>query len=342
MRRQIGQFFFVISLFLSFSVQSQVRKYTFQRPKMGSPFIIMAYTDDSLKLSAAIQKAYQQVDTLNQIFSDYSTTSEISLLCKNAKKGEWYTVSAELFKILDLSLKAAKVSKGAYDVTVGNVVKLWRKARKEHQYPNQQALNIALSKTGWRHIDLQKSDDSKTGKIRFHTEGVELDFGGIVKGYAAQKTIDILRAEGFSICLADAGGDLAMGENPPNTEGWSVGISLPQSDNQLLSKFLYLKNQVVATSGDMYNYLEINGKRYSHIVNPKTGVGLTHQRNVTIIAPDGALADWLATACSVLSIKKALRLVKQYRGADLLILENNKGKIKMYQSPDFSRYFFAH
>ncbi len=324
----------IFYLFTVFSITAQNRKYTFQRPKMGSPFIIVAYATDSLKLSEAVEKAYQRVDILNTIFSDYLETSEISLLSK-APSNTWQKVSPDLMNMLKISQKAAQLSNNAYDITVGNIVKLWRKARKEKKLPPTKDIELALSKTGFKHIEL----DTLNAQIRLNTEGVRLDFGGIVKGYAAQEVVRILKEEGFKYALVDAGGDLAMSEKPSDTEGWQIAVSLPNSENQLLPRFLSLKNQAVATSGDMYNFLEINGKRYSHIVNPKTGLGLTHQRNVTIIAPDGALADWLATACSVLSIKKALKLVKQFPNTDILILENKKGQIKKWESGGFSQYF---
>jgi FAD:protein FMN transferase len=325
----------IFYLFIVFSITAQNRKYTFQRPKMGSPFIIVAYATDSLKLSAAVEKAYQRVDILNAIFSDYLETSEISLLAKAPAK-TWQKVSLDLLNMLKISQKAAQMSDNAFDITVGNIVKIWRKARKEKQLPPKKDIEIALSKTGFRHIEL----DTLNAQIRINTEGVRLDFGGIVKGYAAQEAVRILKEDGFQYALVDAGGDLAMSEKTQNTEGgWQIAVSVPNSENQLLPRFLSLKNQAVATSGDMYNFLEINGKRYSHIVNPKTGVGLTHQRNVTIIAPDGALADWLATACSVLSVKKALKLVKRFPNTDILILENKKGQIKKWESAGFSQYF---
>ena len=326
-----------ILLFISVVSQAQYQKYTFQRPKMGSPFIIVAYAEDSIALSKAVEKAYQRVDTLNDIFSDYLETSEISLLCKNSTVGVWQKVSPDLLKILKISFNASKLSGGAFDITVGNVVKLWRKARKAKQIPAEVDINAALSKTGLDKVKI----DTINAQICFLTEGVLLDFGGIVKGFAAQEAVRILKENGFPYALIDAGGDLAMSEKPSHTEGWQIAVSLPNSDNQLFSQFVYLKNQAVATSGDMYNFTEIKGKRYSHIVNPKTGLGLTHQRNVTIIAPDGAMADWLATACSVLSIKKALKLISKMSNCEILILENKKGRIKKWQSKGFSQYFYS-
>ena len=320
-----------------FSMVAQTRKYTFQRPKMGSLFTIVTYADDSLALSKAVEQAYQRVDVLNAIFSDYSETSEISQITQSAVK-TWIKVSPDVLNMLKIAQKAARISDNAFDVTVGNIVQLWRKARKAKQLPAKKDIAIALSKTGFDKIDI----DTLMSQIRFNTEGVRLDFGGIVKGYAAQEVVRILNENGYPHSLVDAGGDLAMGTKPTDIEGcWQIAISIPNSKNELLPQFLSLKNKAVATSGDMYNFIEFNGKRYSHIVNPKTGLGLTHQRNVTIIAPDGALADWLATACSVLSTKKAVKLVKRFSYTEILILENKKGQIKKWKSDGFSQYFFS-
>jgi thiamine biosynthesis lipoprotein len=147
--------------------------------------------------------------------------------------------------------------------------------------------------------------------------------------------VDFCLKKGIEKVLVDAGGDLAMAaqEDKP----WKIGITIPNSE-ELIPQYLILQNHAVATSGNMYQFVEINGKRYSHIVNPHTGLGVTHQRNVTVIAPDGATADWLATACSVLSVKKALRLIKSMPNCELLMAEKQKGKLKMWQSQGFKQY----
>jgi FAD:protein FMN transferase len=310
------------------------QKYVFNQPKMGSPFIITVFARDTEGLQAAVNKAYIRVDELNGVFSDYDSTSEISKLAHTYRVWEWYAVSNDLYYMLKISLDAARASSGAYDVTVGNVVKLWRKSKKTKTIPSISERKSALLKTGWQHIKL----DEKTHKISFDTEGVLLDFGGIVKGFAAEVVVEILTLNKFPMCLVDAGGDLAIGNKPEN-EHWQIAISIPQSETELMPQMLNLKNQAVATSGDMYNNVLFEGKRYSHIVNPKTGMGLTHQRNVTVIAPFGNQADWLATACSVLPIKKAMKLVQKYPNTELLILEMQKGKIKSWQTSGFAKYF---
>lgn len=317
-------------LFMPILMFSQTSKFTFQRPKMGSPFVITVFANDSLAILPIIDKAFRRVDTLNQIFSDYLASSEINTVCR--KVHVWQPVSNDLYHLLKISEEAFTVSGGAFDVTVGQIVQVWRKARKTKMMPNKAILEEALQKTGFKNIEIDKNKPF----LRLNTEGVLLDFGGIVKGFAAQEVVDILTKNGLPNCLVDAGGDLAVGTK---TGGWKIAVSLPASDKKMMPRFLSLQNQSVATSGDMYQFFEHEGKRYSHIVNPKTGLGLTHQRNITVIAPDGAQADWLATACSVLPIRKAVRLIKKYPNTALLILENKKGQIKSVQSPNFEQYF---
>jgi thiamine biosynthesis lipoprotein len=332
---------------------------------MGSPFTMTVFADDSLALLPIIEKAFARVDELNHIFSDYDSTSEISRLCRekavytisqdSLEDGEGgQKLSDDLYLMIKRSLEASRLSNGAFDITVGHIVKLWRQARKSKSLPKAAELEKALRQTGWRKIRL----DTVHKKMSFYTarrtptRGVvgqkavlALDFGGIVKGFAAQEVSHILKENGYPICLVDAGGDMVLGNAPPlKSEGvhenkdafrrdsaWLIGLTSPQSD-VLMPQFLYLKNQAIATSGDLYQSVRIDGKTYSHIVHPKTGLGLTHQRQVTAIANDGATADWLATACSVLPIRKAKRLVKKIPHAALLILEKRKGKILIHKS----------
>jgi thiamine biosynthesis lipoprotein len=167
---------------------------------------------------------------------------------------------------------------------------------------------------------------------------MRFDFGGIVKGYAAQRVIDHLKSKNVFIALADAGGDIAMSNPPPGKNGWSIGINLPEQENELMDRKLELKNCSAATSGDVYNYILHNGKKYSHIIDPRSGYGITSQRNVTVIAKDGAAADWLATACSILSIEKALALAKREKAALLIAIIKDE-KIITYKTKNFDSYF---
>ena len=142
----------------------------------------------------------------------------------------------------------------------------------------------------------------------------------------------------IAAALADAGGDIVMSAAPQGSNGWTIGVNIPERQEELLDQSLLLQNKAVATSGDAYQYVEKDGKRYSHIIDPHTGYGVTFQRNVTIIANDGAIADWLATACSILPIKKAKKLAAKM-GAELLIAESKKDKIVFYTTKGFGLYW---
>jgi thiamine biosynthesis lipoprotein len=318
---------------------------------MGSPLNITLYSDDSVKANQIATEAYKIADSLNLIYSDYLENSELSLLSKKSGTNEFTKVSSALWDILNLSIKASKQSKGAYDITVGSIIKLWRKARKEKVLPEENILKNTLQSVGYQYVIL----DSTTHAVKLLQPNTQLDLGGIAKGYVAQVIVDFCAKQGIEKVLVDAGGDLAMkAPQPPEGEYsttnsatkipplgvrglFRIGITIPNSE-ELIPRYLILQNQAVATSGNMYQYVEIKGKRYSHIVNPHTGLGVTHQRNVTVISPDGAMADWLATACSVLSVKKALRLIKSMPNCELLMAEVRKGKLKTWQSAGFEAY----
>ena len=298
---------------------------------MGSPLNITLYANDSVKASQIATEAYKIADSLNLIYSDYLENSELSLLSKKSGTCEFTKVSPALWEMLNLSIKAAQQSKGVYDITVGSVVKLWRKVRKEKIFPEEKKLKNALKSVGYQNIIL----DSTTHSVKLLRANTQLDVGGIGKGYVAQIIVNFCKSKGIEKVLIDAGGKLVM--STQIDKPWKIGITIPNSE-ELIPRYLILQNQAVATSGSMYQFVEINGKRYSHIVNPHTGLGVTHQRNVTVIAPDGATADWLATACSVLSVKKALKLIKSMPNCELLMAEMQKGKLKMWQSEGFEEY----
>lgn len=303
---------------------------------MGSPFTITIYTGDSLKAAAAAALAFQLADSLNYILSDYIDSSEINRLSASSGKGKYIAVSPPLLDILLLAREASQLSNGAYDITVGPVVKIWRKARKQPQLPADDSVRAALEKVGYTYITI----DTMHKTVYLQKPGMQLDVGGLGKGFVAQAALDLIKSKGFGSAMVNAGGKIVTANAPGHQKGWLVGINQPGEKEDILPTMLSLQNMAVATSGDIYQYVELKGKKYSHIVDPKTGLGLTHQRNVTAIAADGTTADWLSTACSVLSIKESMHLIKKINGAALLITENRNGKIKKKTSPLFKTYYF--
>jgi thiamine biosynthesis lipoprotein len=168
---------------------------------------------------------------------------------------------------------------------------------------------------------------------------MQLDIGGLGKGFVAQAALDLLRERyGVAQAMINAGGKIVMGPAPADRQGWIIGINAPEEKERILPRMLVLQKIAVATSGDIYQYVEFNGRRYSHIVDPRTGIGLTRRRNVTAIAGDGATADWLATACSIMPFRQSLRLIRQFPGAALMVTEQRKEKIRARYSPGFEDY----
>lgn len=315
------------------SVSAQLKRFHFIENKMGAPFSIIFYHTDSLEALLLSKECFSIVDSLNDIFSDYSSTSEIAKLSLQSNLND-IKVSDELYELIALSKQAWRRAGKAFDITIGALTRLWRKAKAEKRFPSKKEIRQAKDQTGFSNVGY----DIFTRTISFKKQGIRFDFGGIIPGYAAQRVVDHLKSKSILHALADASGDIVMTNAPPGKKGWSIGINLPEEENELWDKKLELSNCAVSTSGDVYRFIIHNEKKYSHIIDPRTGYGVTSQRNVTVIAKNGATADWLATACSVLPIKKALRLVKREK-AELLIAVFQDERFVTYKSKNFDSYF---
>ena len=314
-------------------LQAQTRKFSYSEMKMGSPFNLIIVSTDSIKAKHLAQKSFQLVDSLSHIFSNYDSSSELSKI--NTSAGLLpYKMSATMLDLVQKSQYAYIQSKGAYDISIGTLSSLWRNARKTKLFPEASTVLATKKLVGLGQVKINK----RLGTIFLPVSSMQLDFGGIAKGYIAQRVIDYLKTSGIQQALADAGGDIVMSGAPLNQKGWLVGVNVPETTDDLLNKKLQLSNCSVATSGDVYQYIEKNGVKYSHIINPITGYGVTNLRNVTIIAKTGATADWLATACSILPIKEAKKLAISHQAA-LLITTLENGKLVFEATPNFKNYW---
>jgi thiamine biosynthesis lipoprotein len=301
---------------------------------MGSPFNILIYSSDSLAAANAAAEAFTYIDTLNQVYSDYLPNSELNLLCASSGSGEWFNTSETLFAIVKYAVECARLSGGSFDISAGPVTRLWRTARKNKTLPHKESINAALQRVGNRLIQL----DTIGKRVKLLQAGMQLDLGGIAKGETAQRTVDKLRTMGFSQVLVDAGGDIVVADVPPGVSGWKVAVNLPEQE-EWMERRLLLRCKAVTTSGDLYQYVEVGGKRYSHIVDPRTGWAITNSRNVTVIANEGLTADWLTKACTILPVDEALALVAKFQGAEVQIGQLENDKPVFYRSPGFEQCF---
>lgn len=275
-------------------------RYEFSHPQMGTVFRLVFYTEkDSAQAVGIARKAFDAVDSLNASMSDYLPESELNRLCATAGSGQVLRVSDDLWQILKLSDGFSQKSKGAFDVTVGPLTRLWRRARNLKELPDSSRVGEARELVGFQNLVFKKGK-----KIELTKAGMRLDLGGIAQGYAADRCLKILRQNGISRVLADAGGDIALGDAPPGESGWAVEIPDNSeglaSSQALIKRTLRLSNCGITTSGAAFRYLDVGGKRYSHIVDPRTGWGLTHRVLATVQAPNATTADAWATAISVL------------------------------------------
>ena len=218
-------------------------------------------------------------------------------------------------------------------MTVGPLVTLWRRARKERVLPNGTEIDIAKRLVDWRLVAI----DPVNRTVELKRAGMRLDFGGIAKGYIAQEVSRVLRDQGMTRSLVAVAGDIVAGDPPPDTEGWKVGVAPLDRPNGAPSRLLQLGKCAISTSGDAFQFVEIEGVRYSHIVDPKTGLGLTQRSSVTVVARDGATADALATAVSVLGAERGMKLIEGTDGVDVLIVLATEDGVTIRESKSFGQ-----
>ncbi|HJT77853.1 MAG TPA: FAD:protein FMN transferase, partial [Gemmataceae bacterium] len=285
-------------------------------------FKIILYAADRAAADAASKAAFARVAALDAMMSDYRPDSELMRLCHKAGGGPVH-VSDELFFVLSRAQEVSRISDGAFDVTVGPVVKLWRRSRRSGQLPDPDELKHALARVGWQKVRL----DAKAHTVQLLVPGMQLDLGGIAKGYAADEALEELERHHVTRALVAASGDIAVSGPPPDADGWKVGIAPLEDDNAAPKRYLMLKDAAVSTSGDAEQYVEIGGKRYSHIVDPKTGIGLVGRMSATVVARHGVMADSLTKVVAVLGERGLAIIDKLGEGtAALLVRKTDQGE----------------
>jgi thiamine biosynthesis lipoprotein len=306
-------------------------RYEYKEKHMGTLFRIIVYAKDEETARKASKEAFERVSALNAIMSDYLPTSELMKLCAKAG-GEPVKVSDELFFVLSRAQEVSRASDGAFDVTVGPVVRLWRQARRSHRLPDPDKLKAALALVGWKNVVL----DEKSKTVKLLKRGMQLDLGGIGKGYAADEVLKVLGKHGITQALVAAGGDIAVGDAPPGRPGWVIDIAPVEAGKEGPRK-LTMSNSAVSTSGDAEQYVEIDGKRYSHIIDPKTGLGLVGRMSATVIAPKGIMADSLTKVVAVLGPKRGFEIIEKTKGVSGRYVRKSDKGTEVFTSKHFPK-----
>ncbi len=315
-------------LLAPFSSASTVQRFEFAEVHMGTEFKIVLYARTEAIARQVTQAAFNRITRLDAIMSDYHQSSELNRLCHQAINRP-IKVSQDLFRVLAYSQRLAIRTQGAFDITCGALTRLWRRARRTGEMPDQEKIAQALALTGYQKLHL----DAKTQTAWLERDGMRLDLGGIAKGFAADEAMQVLKRWGIRSALVAAGGDIVVSNAPPNKPGWVIAIASLRAPEQTTSQHLLLNNAAVSTSGDAEQFIEFNGARYSHIIDPHTGIGVKGQSSVTVIARKGTVSDALATAVSVLGKDSGLQLIEASKNTAALIMKKNEREvIEIFQS----------
>lgn len=283
-----------------------MQRFEYTRLCMGVRANVVLYAGNEHAAFDAAAAAFERIGQLDAILSDYRRDSEAMRLCTHPPNAP-IQVSDDLFNALQASLASSCRSNGAFDITVGPLTAIWREARNHRTLPDPQSIEAARASVGWHSITLDGSRRTAT----LHQPNMRLDFGGIGKGLAAQQAVDLLQSRGMNRCLVALAGDIVAGDSPPDRDGWV--IDTPHGRSMLLH------NAAVSTSGDLEQFIDINGVRYSHIIDPRTGMPVTNQIIVTVIAPRGETADALSTAACVVDEQHIESMLASFPGAAAII-----------------------
>ncbi len=312
---------------------SALSRYSQSQPHMGVEFEVVLYASDQGTAEKALAAAFDRIKKLDETLSDYREESELSQLSASSLQGSEVKVSDDLWQILSASRALSERTAGAFDITVGPLSKLWRRARRQRELPSQEQIDKALAAVGYPHLQL--NPQMKTAKLL--RPQMRLDAGGIAKGFAAEEALITLRKLRITRALVRASGDIAVGDAPPGENGWRIGMA-PLDPDQAPTRFLLLKDAAVSTSGDARQHLIVDGKRYSHLIDPRTGYGISSRSSVTVVAPHGIDADSLASAVSILGPEKGLKLIEETKGAAMLMIVEQEGAEKSIASNCFAAF----
>jgi thiamine biosynthesis lipoprotein len=285
-----------------------VRHVEASRMSMACLYTIDAYAAvDEQALRKTLETALDEVDRIDRVMSDYKRESPLSRLNREAGQHA-VSVDAELFAFIKRSLQYSEESEGAFDITVGPLMKAWGFFRGEGHLPTEMELSAARRRVGAQHVILNENDRT----IRFDVEGVQLDLGGIAKGYAVDRVVEILRSQHVEAALVSAGGSTIYGLGVPRArDGWSIAIQDP-TDARRVARQVTLRNRSLSVAGSSEKSFEANGIRYSHIMDPRAGRPVHGMLSVAVLTDTGTEGDALDDAIFVLGVSSSGKLLKRY------------------------------
>lgn len=285
---------------------------------MGNRFELSVVWDDEAEAMRLIDHAVEEIRRVEKLLTTYSEDSQTSLINQQAGIAP-VKVDREVFELIRRSQKISDVTQGAFDITYGSVDKrLWNFDKNMTTLPDAATARLSVHLINYRNVML----DEVACTVFLKKPGMRIGFGGIGKGYAAEQAKAVLKALGVTSGIVNASGDLTAWGHQPNGQEWTIGIADPDSANTPFS-YLSITDMAIATSGNYEKYVMIGGKRYSHTIDPKTGLPVTGIKSVTIISPNAEIADAMATPVMIMGIRAGLDMINQVKGLACIIIDDN-------------------
>ena len=305
---------FAILLSSTFLFSQEVQRRTLKL--MGSRFDITVVTNDSLSGSKYIELAIAEITRIEKLISSWDVNSETSEIIRNA--GIKPTkVAPELFQLIERAEALSKLTDGAFDISYASMDEIWTFDGSMKVMPSENEIKASVSKVGFQNIIL----DKKNSTVYLTKPGMKIGFGAIGKGYAADKAKSLLISKGVTAGIINASGDMNTWGKQPNGEEWKVAITNPLNKNTAFA-ILPITNGAVVTSGDYEKYVTFNGKRYTHIIDPRTGYPSSGIISVSVFAPKAELADALATSIFVMGTEVSINRINQLRNIECIIIDD--------------------
>ena len=309
-------FFFPLIVFPHFAQSSNPYKY--HQVSMGTTVEITLMGSDEEETGKAALRAFQEIKRIEQLMSPKIASGDVFRINQSAGTG-WVKVSPETMEVIHKAKEISALSEGAFDITVGPLTQIWRTAREKGIPPSSEEVKRLLELVNFREIGI-----APEGKIFLKKKGMSIDLGGIAKGYAVDRAFEILQSLGHKNFIVNAGGDLRVGGTRLN-QPWTIGIQHPRDSQKIMAK-VPLSDSALATSGDYEKFFIHQGKRYSHIFNPRDGFPADTCQSVSVLHKDCMTADALATAVFVLGPEKGYALCRKLDGVNCLLVDQ-EGKV---------------
>ncbi len=320
-----------VFLFTSTQVFCQLHQADSVLLLMGSRYEITAVHEDKSIAEQSIKAAIQEIERIEQLISSWNPSSQTSEINRNAGL-KTVKVDKELYQLIERSLKVSKLTNGYFNIAFGPLSELWKEYSYENQLPPADKIKAALQLIDVSLIQIDQENQS----IFLKEKGMKIGFGAIGKGYSANQAKKIMQELGIQNGMVNAGGDLTVWGKAKNDKAWKIGIADPDKKSGYIA-WLELSNTSIVTSGNYEKYVTINGKKYTHIINPKSGMPVEGVKSVTILSPDAELSDALATSVFVMGVEKGLELIDRLKNTECLIIDD---KNHYWQSKGLNLNFY--